>query len=113
MAVSEKALIERSPEEGFAVVRFGTDSLQTSGIKSGDTQITSIPTKVYWLTVSDTAALAIELNNSIGGGGTDKWGVDLPADGYGHFIFDPPLPFSAGVYLDVSTVTCKVTIGYM
>jgi hypothetical protein len=86
--------------------------LLSSGIKQADNAIKATAGKVYELTVSDTAALAIELNDSPTGAGTDVWGIDIPAGAYGHFIFDPPLEFATGIYLDVSTATCKVTIGY-
>ncbi len=91
----------------------GKAGLLNSGVKAADTQIKSGAGAVYWLTVSDTAALALELNDSVGGAGTDLWALDLPASGYAHFIFDPPIEFATGIYLDVSTATCKVTIGYI
>ena len=87
-------------------------ALLNSGVLSADTSIKTGTGDVYWLTVSDTAGLAIELNDSTANGGTDKWGIDLPAAGYGHFIFDPPIEFTTGIYLDVSTTSCKVTVGY-
>lgn len=83
-----------------------------SGVLSANTAIKSAPGEVYWISVSDTAALAVELNDSTDNGGTDLWAVDIPADGYGMWIFDPPIEFSAGIYLNVSTATCKVTVGY-
>ncbi|MBA7584132.1 hypothetical protein ES708_26085 [subsurface metagenome] len=91
----------------------GNASLLNSGVLSADKAIKSEAGEVYWLTVSDTAALAIELNDSLDDSGTDKWGFDLPADGYAHFIFDPPIEFATGIWLNVSTVTCKVTVGYL
>jgi len=87
--------------------------LLNSGVLSADKAIKSSAGKVYWLTVSDTAALAMELNDSVDDSGDDLWGFDLPADGYAHFIFDPPLEFATGIWLDVSTATCKVTVGYL
>ncbi len=95
-----------------AVVRT-TNALSNSGVKSADAAIKASAGLVYWMTVSDTAALAIEINNSTAGAGTDVWALDLPAGGYGHFIFDPPIVCGTGIYLDVSTATCKVTIGYV
>jgi len=87
-------------------------TLLNSGVLAADTNIKGSAGDVYWITISDTAALAIELNNSTDNSGTDLWAIDLPADGYAHFIFDPPIEFSAGIYLDVTTATCKVTVGY-
>ncbi len=93
--------------------RHSETGLLNSGVKQADAAIKASAGKVYWLTVSDTAALAIELNDSTANGGTDQWALDLPAGGYGHFIFDPPIDFGTGIYLDVSTATCKVSIGYV
>jgi len=89
-----------------------TSSLSNSGVLAGDTAVKASAGIVYWLTVSDTADLAIEINDSTAGAGDDVWSLDLPAGGYGHFIFDPPIVCTLGIYLDVSTATCKVTIGY-
>ncbi len=87
--------------------------LLNSGVKSADAVIKASPGAVYWISVSDTAALLVEIENSATGGGTNVWAVDLPAAAYAHFIFDPPIECAAGIYLDVSTATCKVTIGYI
>ena len=102
---------QTTPGTTNGVVRVG-GGLLNSGVLSGDTQVKASPGKVYWITISDTAALVIDLEDS-SGSGTSKWGIDLPADGYGHFIFDPPIEFATGIFLDVSTVTCKVTVGYI
>ncbi len=96
----------------FATFRT-TGGITGSGVKSADALIKNGAGAVYWMTVSDTAALAVELNDSTANGGTDAWAIDLPAGAYAHFIFDPPIPFATGIYLDVSTATCKVTIGYI
>ena len=87
-------------------------TLLNSGVRQADTLVKDGRGKVYWISISDTAALAIELNDSNTNIGTDKWALDMPAGGYGHFIFDPPIEFVSAIYLDVSTATCKVTIGY-
>jgi len=102
----EKAIKDKRTARGLA-------TLLTSGVKSADAVIKGSPGAIYWLSVSDTAALAIELNNSTDNVGTDVWGMDLPAGGYAHFIFDPPIECSVGIYLDVSTATCKAVVGYI
>lgn len=97
------------------IVTRGIAGLLSSGIKTADAQIKGSAGAVYWLTVSDdTDALSIELNDSTDDSGSDIWGFDLPAEGYAHFIFDPPLEFSNGIWLDVDDAdnTCKVTVGY-
>lgn len=91
----------------------GKAGLLNSGVLSASAGIKGSPGAVYWLTVSDTAALAMNLEDSVAAGGTHLWGIDLPASGYAHFIFDPPIEFATGIYLVVSTATCKVTVGYI
>jgi hypothetical protein len=113
MALSLQDLVSRSPKDALAVVRGKNQDFKNSGILSEDTLIKSGGGYVYWLTVSDMAALTVELNDSTDGSGTGRWGIDIPSDGYGHFIFDPPIKFLTGIYLDVSTGTCKVTVGYI
>jgi len=97
---------------GYEPVGRTTTDILTSGVKSADVAIKSAPGEVYWISISDTAALAVEINDSTDNGGTDKWAVNIPADGYGMWIFDPPIPCALGIYLDVSTGTCKVVVGY-
>lgn len=99
--------------EGALKVARGSAGLSRSGVLSADTTVKASAGDVYWLTVSDSAGLEIELNDSTDGAGTDQWAMLLPAGGYLHAVFDPPLPFAAGIYLDVSTATCKVVIGYL
>ena len=94
-------------------VRRSETGMLVSGVKQADALIKTGAGKVYWVSLSDTAALAIELNDSLTNGGTDKWALDLPAGGYAIFIFDPPIEFDTGIYLDVSTLTCKVVVGYL
>ena len=113
MALSFEDIVSRSPPDALSAVRGKNPDLLNSGVLSADTAVKSSEGYVYWITISDTAALAIELNDSTDNSGTDRWAVDLPADAYAHFIFDPPIKFSNGIYLDVSTATCKVTIGYI
>jgi len=109
--IGKVGIDQTTPGTTNNVVR-GTNALTNSGVKSADVAVKASAGLVYWMTVSDTANLAIEINDSVAGAGTDVWALDLPAGGYGHFIFDPPLVCGTGIYLDVSTVTCKVTIGY-
>ncbi len=91
----------------------GKGGLLNSGVLATDTAIKASSGAVYWISVSDTVALNIELNDSPGGTGTDRWAATLPATCYAHYIFDPPIEFGTGVYLDVSTATCKVVVGYI
>lgn len=99
-------------KEGRTPAR-GKAGLSNSGVLAASAAVKASPGAVYWLTVSDTAALAINLENSVTAGGTHLWALDLPASGYAHFIFDPPIEFTTGIYLVVNTTTCKVTIGYI
>ena len=95
-------------------ISFRTEaSLLNSGVLSANTAIKISAGAVYWLTVSDTVASTVKLNDSTNGSGTDLWAIVLPADAYAHFIFDPPIEFDTGIYLDVSTASCKVVLGYI
>ena len=89
------------------------DQIKSSGVVTSDTSIKSTPGKVYWLTISDTAACVMELNDSTNDSGTDVWKVTIPADGYAHFIFQPPLEFQTGIFLDVSTGAGDIIVGYL
>ena len=94
-------------------VRNLESGLKTSGVLATDTAIKTSAGKVFWISISDTASLAAELNNSTDGTGTDAWAIDMPAASYAMYIFDPPIEFDTGIYLDVSTTTCKVVVGYL
>ena len=109
--IGKVGIDQTTPGTTNNVVR-GTNALSNSGVLSADTAVKASAGLVYWLTVSDTAALAIEINDSTAGAGADVWALDLPAAGYGHFIFDPPIVCATGIYLDVSTATCKCTLGF-
>ena len=96
-------------------IRAAEHGMLTSGVLAADTAIKTSAGKVYWISMCDSADLALELNDSTDGTGTDKWAWILDVDVVpgNHIIFDPPLEFAAGIYLDVSTTTCKVTVGYI
>ncbi len=91
----------------------GRAGIISSGVKTADGQIKASAGAVYWLSVSDDAAAVIQLNDSLNDSGTDLWGTTIPADGYAHFIFDPPLEFATGIYLDVPTGAPDVYVGYI
>ncbi len=88
-------------------------ALVSSGVKTSDTAVKSTPGKVYWLTLSDTAATVIQLNDSTDDSGTDKWQITIPTGGYIHCNFDPPMQFAIGIYLDVPTGAGDTIIGYV
>jgi hypothetical protein len=87
--------------------------LLSSGVKTADAAIKASKGLVYWLTISDTAAGVVGLADSLTNSTTYVWQVTIPADGYGHFIFDPPLEFATGIWLDVPTGTPDVIVGYI
>jgi len=95
--------------------RQSEQGLLNSGVLAADTSVKATPGKVYWLTVNDTADMDLQLNDSTANGGTDLWAMklDVSVKNFGHFIFDPPIEFATGIYLDVSTTTCQVIIGYV
>ena len=88
------------------------EGVSYSGLKTADVAIKSSPGKVYWLTISDASASAIQLNDSTDDSGTDIWGLILTTNTFHHFNFDPPLEFATGIFLDVSTGTPDVYMGY-
>lgn len=92
--------------------RQGETGLLFSGLKTADAAIKTAPGKVYWLTISDASASAIQLNDSTDDTGTDLWGLILTTNVFHHFNFDPPIEFATGIWLDVSTGTPDVYIGY-
>ena len=81
-------------------------------VLSGGTAVKSGAGVVHWISVSDTADLAIELNDSTDNSGTDLWGIKFNADSIAHFEFKPAIYFATGIYCDVSTTSCVITIGY-
>lgn len=92
-----------------------TACCESSGVLAADTAVKEESGVVFWITVEDAADLEIELNDSTDNSGTDLWAMTLDVDvvNFGHFVFDPPLYFGTGIYLDVSTTTCQVIIGYV
>ena len=100
---------------GESYHRNSETGMSNSGVLAADTAVKSAAGKIYWLTVNDTADMDLQLNDSTDNSGTDKWAMklDVSVKNFGHFIFDPPIEFSTGIYLDVSTTTCQVIIGYV
>lgn len=86
--------------------------LSQSGLKTTSGQIKASAGEVYWLSLSDADALAIQIKDSTEDSGDVPWGIELPADGYAHFIFDPPIECGTGIYLKVVTGTPNVYMGY-
>ena len=96
-------------------VRAKESGLADSAVLAADTAVKTEAGKVYWISVTDSADLSIELNDSADNSGTDRWAMKLDIDviNFGHFVFDPPIEFHEGIYCDVSTTTCLVTIGWV
>ena len=91
----------------------GKAGILSSGVKTADALIKSGSGAVYWLSVSDTAAGVMGLADAVAESTTYVWKTTIPADGYAHFIFDPPLEFATGIWLDVPTGTPDIIIGYI
>ena len=53
------------------------EDITYSGLKTADVAIKATPGKVYWLTISDASASAIQLIDSADDSGTDIWGLIL------------------------------------
>ena len=87
--------------------------LLSSGVNTADTAIKSAPGKVYWLTMSDNNDCLAQLNDSTDDSGTDLWQMRIPDNGYIHCVFDPPLEFATGIYLDVPSGEASIIVGYI
>ncbi len=87
--------------------------IKSSGVKTADVLIKTGHGLVWWLTVSDTSAGVIGLADSLTNSATYVWQITIPADGYAHFIFDPPLEFETGIWLDIPTGTPDTIVGYI
>jgi hypothetical protein len=89
-------------------------SLYPSLITS-DTAISTVPTKVYWMTISNTHATdpaTVQLNDSDDDSGTDIFAIDIEQGQQFHMIFDPPIQFAVALWADITGGTVKVNVGY-
>lgn len=72
--------------------------------------------KLYWLTVRPSSAdWSISLDDSTDGTGTTKWDVGSGGSNSAPFhpIFDPPIEFATGIYLEATDHIASVTFGYI
>lgn len=95
--------------------RSGETGAFTSGVLAADTLIKTGAGKVFWISFFDSSDLSLELNDSTADGGTDKWAglLDVSVNPVGFISFDPPIEFSTGIFLDLSTTSCKVVVCYI
>lgn len=70
--------------------------------------------KLYWLHMNPSAGSSIlELTDAIAGGGTVIYD-DFHTDREGHLHpFNPPIPFSTGIYLETLTNYTSLVFGYV
>jgi len=87
--------------------------VKSSGVKTADAAIKATPGKVYWITVSDTVAGVVGLADAVSESTTYQWQVTIPNSGYIHCVFDPPIEFAVGIWLDVPTGTPDTIVGYL
>lgn len=71
--------------------------------------------KLYWVTVRPSAAdWSIALDDSTAGGADTKWDAGATSNSSPfHGIFDPPMEFDAGIYLEATDHIQGVTFGYL
>jgi len=88
-------------------------------VVTSDTAVLSAPGHVFWITAANSHATdtaAIELNDSLADGGTDRWAVVLDAvdgaTGAVHAVFAPPIRCGTGIWVDITGGTVVVTVGY-
>jgi len=70
--------------------------------------------KLYWLHMNPSAGSSVlELTNAIAGGGAVIYD-DFHTDREGHLhSFNPPIPFTTGIYLETFTNMTSTTFGYV
>ena len=72
--------------------------------------------KVYWLTVRPSSAdWYVSLDDSLAGAATTKWDIGSGGSNSApqHVIFDPPMEFDTGCYLEAVDHIVSCTIGYV
>jgi hypothetical protein len=92
--------------------RHGESGLLSTGVKTADVAVKADTGKVYWLTAYASAAAVIGLADSLTNSTTYVWKITLANTTSGHYIFDPPLEFATGIWLDVVSGTCDVVVAY-
>ena len=89
----------------------------SSTVKTADAaNIASGPALIYWITASNSHATdncAIEIQDGLTDTGDTVWGVDQEFGTSSHYGFNPPLPCSTGLTLDITGGTARVTIGFV
>lgn len=93
-------------------LRNSETGLLSSGVKTADVALKAKAGKVYWLSASATAAAVIGLADSLTNSTTYVWKITIPTDGRDHCVFDPPIEFATGIWLDVASGTVDVIVGY-
>lgn len=71
--------------------------------------------KLYWITVRpSTQDWYVSIDNSTDGSGTTAWDVGSGGSSSApfHAVFDPPIPFSTGIYLEAVDHITSITAGY-
>jgi len=69
---------------------------------------------LYWISIYPSAASwAVGLDDSLDGSAATKWDMG-GADANGlHIVFDPPIPFTTGIYVETMTNITSITAGYI
>lgn len=83
-------------------------------VGSEDLAITDEPTLVYWLSVGGDVGERgyVYLRDGFSTSDEIKW-QSYVYNG-GHFLFNPPIRFAHGLYIDIDTAAIKLyTIGYL
>ena len=68
--------------------------------------------RVFWITLNvPTTTTVFQLNDSSNDSGDDVWDAKLVNGLVLHCVFDPPMLFERGLYVDVDQTTSSWTIG--
>lgn len=81
---------------------------------TGTAQVGSAGARLlYWLTTApNAAACVVQLADAAAGSGTPIWEWKSSTGGGKHCVFDPPMEFATGIYLEAFTNMTSVTFGY-
>lgn len=101
-----------SPNPNDSYLRHSERGLSSTGVKTADVSVKADYGKVYWLTAYASVAAVIGLADSLTNSTTYVWKITLPNTTSGHYIFDPPLEFATGIWLDIASGTTDVIVGY-
>lgn len=93
------------------VARAGVDLETFYAVGTG--LLANVPCYLYWLTYCPSANVClIELADSTNPAAPNRWCLSSAIGQALQVLFDPPMPFTVGIYLNTFTNMTSITIGY-